>query len=51
MEEAKYMQAIEANPSIIKMIPHPTEEMKLFALKKEGLVLEYIDSPTKEMKS
>ena len=49
MEEAKYMKAIEANPSIIKMIPQPTDEMKLLALKKQGLVLEYIHHPTREM--
>jgi hypothetical protein len=40
---------INKNPHVITSIPAPTEEMKLLALRKNGLLLEYIDHPTTEM--
>lgn len=49
MEESKLIQIIKSNPSIIATIDDPTEEMKLLAVKKSGLVLEYIKNPTIEI--
>lgn len=40
MEEAKLIKMISNNPNIISTINNPTEEMKLLALEKNGLVLE-----------
>ena len=45
-----YMRMIKINPFSLQHIPNPTEEMKLTALRENGLVLEFIDHPTKEMK-
>ena len=44
------MRMIKINPFSLQHIPNPTEEMKLTALRENGLVLEFIDHPTKEMK-
>ena len=43
------IRMIEMNPFAIKTIPSPTDEMKLAALKKNGLLLQYIEAPTQEM--
>ncbi len=37
MEESKLIEMIKMNPSIIKTINNPTDEMKLLAIKKDGL--------------
>ena len=49
MEESRIIKMINNNPSIISTINNPTDEMKLLAIKKDGLTLEYIDNPTTEM--
>ena len=49
MEESRIIKMINNNPSIISTINNPTDEMKLLAIKKDGLTLEYIDNPTIEM--
>lgn len=46
----KILKMIENNPSIISTIENPTDEMKLLAVRKNGLTLEYIKNPTEEMK-
>ena len=46
MEESRIIKMINNNPSIISTINNPTDEMKLLAIKKDGLTLEYIDNPT-----
>jgi hypothetical protein len=37
MEEAKILKMIDNNPNIISTINNPTNEMKLLAVKKNGL--------------
>ena len=49
MEESRIIKMINNNPSIISTINNPTDEMKLLAIKKDGLTLEYIENPTIEM--
>ena len=49
MDESRYLKMISNNPSIISTINEPTEEMKMLALEKDGLTLEYIENPTIEM--
>ena len=49
MEIEKILKNIEMSPLSIKMIPNPTEEMKKVAVQKNGLALEYIKEPTKEI--
>ena len=49
MEESRIIKMINNNPSIISTINNPTDEMKLLALRKDGLTLEYIENPTLEM--
>jgi hypothetical protein len=40
---------IKNNPHAITTIQNPTEEMKLTAIRKNGLLLEYITDPTRQM--
>ena len=49
MEESKAIEMIKRIPTIIQNIENPTDEMKLLAISKNGLVLKYIKNPTKEM--
>ncbi|HEK9037882.1 TPA: hypothetical protein ST302_003350, partial [Clostridioides difficile] len=49
MEKLRVIEMIKNNPNIIATIDNPTDEMKLLAIKENGLVLEYINNPTREM--
>ena len=49
MDEAKILGMLKLNPIAIKNIDNPTEEMKIIALKRDGLLLRYIENTTKEM--
>ncbi|MGL4798600.1 MAG: hypothetical protein ACRCWY_04235 [Cellulosilyticaceae bacterium] len=49
MEEAKMLKMIAMNPSVIKTIPNPTDEMKRLAVTNNGLTLQYIKNPTPEI--
>ena len=39
MEEARYIKMINNNPNIISTIDNPTDEMKILAIKKDGLAI------------
>ena len=42
MDEAKILGMLKLNPIAIKNIDNPTDEMKIMALKRDGLLLRYI---------
>lgn len=49
MEQENLLEIIRINPHAIVHIAEPTDEMKLLAVRKNGLTLQYIDSPSREM--
>ena len=49
MEEAKILGMLKLNPIAIKNIENPTDEMKIMALKRDGLLLRYLTDSTREM--
>ena len=49
MEQEKVLEIIRINPHAIAHISQPTDEMKMLALRKNGLTLQHINSPSREM--
>ncbi len=48
MDYNRAIEMVKRNPIIIKTIKNPTEEMKLLAVEKDGMSLQYIKNPTEE---
>ena len=49
MEQAKLLEILSINPNAIAHIAQPTDEMKLLAVRKNGLTLQCVESPSREM--
>lgn len=44
------IKMLEMNPSLIRTIENPSDEMKKLAVSKDGLLLRYIKNATEEIK-
>lgn len=49
MDKAKLAEMINNNPNAIAHLEHPSDELKLLAVRKNGLALQYIQAPTRAM--
>ena len=47
MEQEKLLEIIRINPHAIAHVAQQTDEMKLLAVRKNGLTLQYIYSPSR----
>ena len=49
-DENKNLKILSLNPSYIKSIENPTEEMQIIAVKSNGMLLNYIKNSTEKVK-
>ena len=49
MDNSRFIKMININPALLVNFVNPTDEMKLLAIKKNGLMIRYIENPTKEL--
>lgn len=48
MDNEKNLRILSINPFALAQMDNPTDEMKLTALRKNGMVLQFIKNPTPE---